>query len=351
MKPSPTPSRFWVWIVVALVVAIAAPPFVESALVRHFLVLIGINIILVLSLDLVVGLLGLSALGHAGFMGIGAYTSALLVTGHGAPFLVGLACGTVLATLFGVIIGHPSLRLKGHYFVVVTFITGIVLNLFFTNLVAITNGPMGVPGIPPPKIAGFVFADKLSYYYLVLAFILLALLVKWRIHSSRFGRSLVAIREDEDLARAVGVRSHRYKVAAFALSAAGAGMAGALYAHYIRFIGPASFDFIHSFDLFVMNLLGGKASMLGPIIGPALLTAIDEASQLFRPEPARIAFGVCLILIIIYMPEGIIGLVRSSLRSRRKQNSPSGQQQESRDGGLLGIAVPATETLPDGSPR
>src|SRR5690606_15383628 len=219
-------------------------------------------------LDLVVGMLGLSALGHAGFMGIGAYTSALLVMNQGFSFLGGLAAGTAMATFFGVLIGYPSLRLGGHFFVVVPFIVGIVFNLLFTNLVEITKGPMGLPGIPAPEIGGYVFQDKLSYYYLVLAFILLVLFIKWRVHVSRMGRALTAIREEEDLARAVGIRSHRYKVTAFALSTAGAGMAGALYAHYLRFIGPASFDFLHSFDLFVMNLLGGKGTLLGPIIGP-----------------------------------------------------------------------------------
>jgi branched-chain amino acid transport system permease protein len=311
-------ARHAKWLVagLCLLTAVAVPPFIESSLIRHFLVLIGINVILVTSLDLVVGLLGLSALGHAGFMGIGAYTSALLVIGQGMPFLGGLVCGTLAATIFGVLIGYPSLRLGGHYFVVVTFITGIVFNLFFTNLVGITKGPMGLPGIPAPQIAGYVFSDKLAYYYLVLFFIVPVWLVKWRIHRSRMGRALAAIREEEDLARAVGIRSHRYKVAAFALSAAGAGMAGVLYAHYLRFIGPVSFDFQHSFDLFVMNLLGGKATLLGPIIGPTLLTAIDQASQMFRPEPARIVFGVCLILIIIYIPEGIMGLVRTISRRR-----------------------------------
>ncbi len=306
------------WVGVVCVAALAVPPYIDSPLVRHFLVLVGINIILVLSLDLVVGMLGLSALGHAGFMGIGAYTSALLVLGQGASFLVGLASGTAMAALFGVLIGYPSLRLGGHFFVVVTFITGIVLNLFFTNLVSITNGPMGLPGIPAPSIAGFSFNDKLSYYYLVLVFITLVLLVKWRIHSSRMGWALAAIREEEDLAKAVGIRSHRYKVAAFALSTAGAGMAGALYAHYLRFIGPASFDFLHSFDLFVMNLVGGKATLLGPIIGPTLLTAIDEASRVFRPELARIAFGISLIFIILYMPQGIVGLIRSRWGARTR---------------------------------
>lgn len=309
-------SRVW-WSMIAIVVAIGLPHLANSPLLSHFLVLIGINIIIVLSLDLVVGYLGLSALGHAGFVGIGAYTSALLVKSWGVPFLGGMAAGCVLAAAFGLLIGWPSLRLRGHYFVIVTFITGIVLNLFFTNLIGITNGPMGLPGIPAPTIDGIRFADKVSYYYLVLAFIMLVLLVKWRIQDSRMGRALVAIREDEDLARAVGVRSHRYKVVAFTISAAGAGLAGSLYAHYLRFIGPDSFDFLHSFDFFVMNLLGGKGTLLGPIIGPTLLTAINEVSQFFSPEIARIAFGVSLILIILYVPNGIVGIVRAVLPAKQ----------------------------------
>lgn len=304
----------WPLLAIALVAAILLPHLSDSPLFNHFLVLIGINIIIVLSLDLVVGYLGLSALGHAGFVGIGAYTSALLVKSMGVPFALGLVSGTAMAAVFGAVIGWPSLRLRGHYFVIVTFIAGIVLNLFFTNLVAITNGPMGLPGIPPPRIGGFQFGDKLSYYYLVLVFIIGALLIKWRIQTSRMGRALAAIREDEDLAKAVGIRTHLYKVGTFVVSAAGAGLAGCLYAHYLRFIGPASFDFPHSFDLFMMNLLGGRGTLVGPIIGPTLLTAVDEASQFFRPEVARIAFGISLILIILYMPQGIVGLFRSRFR-------------------------------------
>jgi branched-chain amino acid transport system permease protein len=142
----------------------------------------------------------------------------------------------------------------------------------------------------------------------VLAFIVVGLALKARLYRSRMGRALAAIRAEEDLARAIGIRTHRYKVTAFAISAAGAGLAGSLYAHYLRFIGPASFDFRHSFDLFVMNLVGGKGTLLGPIIGPAILTAVDEGSQFFRPEIARILFGASLIVIILYMPRGIIGL-------------------------------------------
>lgn len=308
-----------IWAVLAVALAIALPHLTDSPLLSHFLVLIGINVIIVLSLDLVVGYLGLSALGHAGFVGIGAYASALLVKSEGVPFLGGMAAGCVLAAAFGLLIGWPSLRLRGHYFVIVTFITGIVLNLFFTNLIGITKGPMGLPGIPAPTIAGLRFADRVSYYYLVLVFILLVLLIKWRIQNSRMGRALVAIREDEDLAKAVGIQSHRHKVMAFTISAAGAGLAGSLYAHYLRFIGPASFDFLHSFDFFVMNLLGGRGTLLGPIIGPTLLTAINEASQFFSPEVARIAFGVSLILIILYVPNGIVGILRAVLPAKQRR--------------------------------
>ena len=303
------------WWSLAILLALALPLIFPSMLIRHYLVLIGINIILVLSLDLVIGHLGLSALGHGGFQGIGAYTCALLVMGGEVPFLGGLAAAMVMAGLFGFIIGYPSLRLRGHYFVIVTFISGIVFNLFFTNLVSVTRGPMGLPGIPAPRIGlgslQMVFDDKLSYYYLVLFFVLLTALVKGRFYRTRMGRGLAAIREEEDLARAIGIRTHMYKVTAFVVSAAGAGLAGGLYAHYLRFIGPDSFTFLHSFDLFVMNLVGGVGTMVGPIIGPFILTSIDEVSQFFRPELARILFGVSLILIILYMPRGIMGLIKA----------------------------------------
>lgn len=310
--------RLWFGLFLAL--ALILPVFFRSRLLQHFLVLIGINIILVLSLDLVVGHTGLTSLGHAGFMGIGAYTCALLVMRFQIPFLLSLAAGAFLAGILGAVVGYPSLRLKGHYFVIVTFISGIVFNLFFTNLVSITKGPMGLPGIPAPNIGlgtgVFLLDTKIKYYYLVLVFILITIYVKQRCYDSRMGRALLSIREDEDLARSVGIRTHFYKVAVFVISTAFAGLAGGLYAHYFRFIGPDSFTMLHSFDLFVMNLVGGAGTMIGPIIGPVILTAIDELSQLFRPEAARILFGVALILIILYMPQGLVGLVKELRRSR-----------------------------------
>ncbi len=308
----------------AVLLSLILPLVFKSVLTQHFLVLIGINVILVLSLDMVLGHIGLSSLGHAGFMGIGAYTCALLVMHHhGLPFLICLLLGAVVAGVFGLLVGYPSLRLRGHYFVIVTFISGIVFNLFFTNLVSITKGPMGLPGIPAPKISlggpfFVVFDTKQKYYYLILFFIFLVVYLKHRCYHSRMGQALLAIREDEDLAQAVGVKTHFYKVLIFVLSAAIAGLAGGLYAHYIRFIGPDSFTMLHSFDLFVMNLVGGSGTIIGPIIGPTILTLIDEISQLFKPEIARISFGVSLILIILYMPKGIMGLINRKILDRPK---------------------------------
>lgn len=309
-------TGFWKKIAATAVIALSLilPLFITSPFIQHILVIIGINTILVLGLDMALGHCGLVSLGHAGFMGIGAYTGVLLVMKLKLPFLVGLLGGTVAAGLCGILIGYPSLRLRGHYFVIVTFICGIVFTLLFTNLISVTKGPMGIPRIPPAEIAvgnlfTISFKTKLSYYYLVITSILVLLYIKRRLYGSKMGRALIAVREDEDLAKSVGISTNFYKVTIFAVSTAIAGFAGVLYAHYVRFIGPDSFTMVQSFNYFVMNLIGGSGTMIGPLIGPMLLTTIDELSQFFKPEIARVLFGLALIVIILYMPKGIMGLI------------------------------------------
>lgn len=311
------------WISLAIAGSIVFPLIIKTPYIHHILVLIGINVVVVLSLDMILGHAGLVSLGHAGFMGIGGYTCVLLVMKYKFPFLLGLIGGMLTSGGFGVLIGYPSLRLKGHYFVIITFIMGIVLTLFFTNLISITNGPMGLPNIPSAKIkvGETLFIDfntKIKYYYLILTFISFIIYIKHRVYHSKMGRGLLAIREDEDLGKSVGINTHLLKVIAFLISAAFTGMAGGLFAHYVRSIAPDSFTFIHSFYFFVMNLVGGSGTTLGPIIGSSLLTIIDELCQLFfTPAWARILFGIFLIVFIIYMPMGIMGLVKG-LFSRKK---------------------------------
>ncbi len=316
----------WIIGIVCVGLALAAPHIFTGIADRHLLVLIAINIILVVSLDLLIGGAGLISLGHAAFMGVGAYASALIVK-SGQPFVVGLVAAVVAAGLAGLIVGIPALRLRGHYFSVITFIVGIIITILMTNLDDLTRGPMGLTGIPFVKIQLFgidhvfrTIIQKVGYYYFVLAFAALVLLLRWRIGRSRFGRALTAIKGDENLAESVGIATYRVKVTAFTIAAALAGVAGSLYAHYAAFISPDSFTFVHSFDLFVMNLLGGAGTFAGPIIGPIFLTVISTGVKSLSPAMAQIVYGVLLIVVIVVLPTGIAGGIarlRAALEGRR----------------------------------
>lgn len=302
-----------VFVVLGLAAAIAAPHVFTGLAAQHLLVIIAINVILVASLDLLVGGAGMISLGHAAFMGVGAYASAILVRG-GASFPLGLLAAFGFAALAGLVVGVPALRLKGHYFSVVTFITGIIATILMTNLVDLTRGPMGLPGIPFASIE-FLGIDhtfrsivfKVGFYYLALAFAVLTLLARWRLGRSRFGRALEAIKGDENLAESVGIATYRTKVAAFVLAAAIAGVAGSLYAHYSAFISPDAFTFIESFDLFVMNLLGGAGTVVGPIVGPVFLTVASSLLRNLSPALSHVIYGVMLIVVIVVLPTGIVG--------------------------------------------
>lgn len=308
----------------ALPAAVAAPLLLQSPSHQNLLVLTAIHVILVASLDLLIGLSGLVSLGHAAFWGIGAYTSALLVMRAGVPFLLALPAAALVGAAAGVFIGYPSLRLRGPYFVLVTFIFGIIVTLLLTSLVELTRGPMGLPGIPfatlPVPGRGLVvlntFQDKSAYYYLVLTVTLFTLWIRSRVMRSRMGRALVAVREDEDLGQTLGIDTHRYKVGVFALSTGCAGLAGSLYAHYTTFLAPEIFDFVASFDLFVMNLVGGAGTGAGPIVGPVLLTAVRDALRTTHPVLGAVLFGVFLILSIAFLPEGLTGGWRRLVRVR-----------------------------------
>lgn len=306
------------WRLALLGAALVLPFAFPSISQRHLLVLIGINVIAVASLDLLMGYTGLTALGHAGFMGIGAYTSALLMMTQRAPFPIALAAAALVAAAAGLFVGYPSLRLRHHYFVLVTFIFGIILTQLFTSLVGVTRGPMGLPGIPFARLAipGIVdhtfnsFRSKVDSYYLVVAMAATVLWLKERLVRARIGYAMQAIKEQEALAMTIGIDTHRYKVVVFAISTGIAGAAGSLYAHYTTFLSPESFTFVDSFNLFVMNLVGGAGSFAGPIAGPVVLTVVRDALRNIDPVLAEIVFGVFLIATIAFMPAGLAGAAR-----------------------------------------
>lgn len=282
----------------------------------HILVITGIYIILTLSLNLVVGYTGLASLGHAAFSCVGAYTSALLALNYGVSPWLGLLIGACVAAVLGIVMGAPSLRLKGDYLAIATFGLGVIVYSVAKNWVSVTRGPMGLPGIPQFSVAGFQLSGVWQYLIIVAVFVLLTFFVIQRIVNSPFGRILRAIREDETAALAVGKDVNKYKIIVFAIGAFFAGIAGSLYAHYITFIDPSSFTVMESITILLMVVFGGMGSLSGSFIGAAVLVILPELLR-FVGMPSSIAaplrqmiYGLLLVVLMLKRPQGIVGKYR-----------------------------------------
>jgi len=282
----------------------------------HILIIACIYIILTISLNLIVGYTGLAALGHIAFACVGAYTSALLALNFGVSPWIGLLIGAVLASILGLIIGFPSLRLKGDYLALATFGLGIIVYSVAKNWVSLTRGPMGLPGIPGFSIFGWEISNVWSYLLLVLVFVFITYTVIRNIVSSPFGRVLKGIREDELATMAMGKDITRYKLIVFIVGAFFAGIAGSLYAHYITFIDPSSFTVMESITVLLMVVFGGMASLKGSFIGASVLVIFPEILR-FLGMPSSVAaplrqmiYGLLLIILMIFRPQGLMGRYR-----------------------------------------
>ncbi len=279
----------------------------------HILVILAVYVTLVVSIDLIAGHSGLISVAHAAFYGIGAYTSALFATVLGASFLVGVSAGMAVAFLFSFIISLPSLRVHDDYFVIATFGFQMILFSVFNNWTNMTRGPLGIPGIPQPVIFGWHVTTHLDFLILAALFAAFAFFVVNRISASPFGRVLHAIREDEVMAGSLAKNTLRYKVTAFAVSAALAAMAGSLYAHYITYIDPTSFTVNESILVLSMVIIGGAGSKWGPVIGAVVLVVLPEALR-FVGFPSSVAanmrqiiYGALLVIMMMYRPRGLVG--------------------------------------------
>jgi len=297
----------------ALIVTLLLPLFIRSPYVLHVLVLLGIWVILAESNNFVVGFAGQLAIGHAAFVTLGGYAGALLMIRYDLSFWFALLFGGFFAFISGLILGLMSLRLRGDYLGMVTLGFGEIVRLLAVNLVGITRGPMGLPGIPRPVIFGCRFSGQLPFYYLVIALIVLTHLSIERMVFSRFGRACIAIRDDEVAAQAMGVKSFGYKVLAFCISSAYAGLVGVFYASWTTFFSPDSFKLDDSIMISVMITLGGIGSLLGPIPGAIGIGALPELLRPFTTG-ARIAslrmagVGLIMVIFLILRPQGIAGM-------------------------------------------
>jgi len=306
-----------------LVVGLALPLILGvPAYVFHLLIIAGVLAICVTSSDLLYGFAGLPSLAQGAFWGIGAYTSALLMIelGVGPGMGLGGALGVTITT--GAIVGALGVR-AGRHWTLFTFVLTVLFTLLAISLDGLTGGPRGLSGVPilhlEFPILGELslnpFLGKSRYYALVALALLGVLAFKSALTRSWFGRALIAIREDEGLARSVGIPVTRYKIAAFSLSAMIAGAAGFLYAHYVTYLHPDLFNFITSFNILMLNMIGGLGSTAGPLLAPLGFALVDEMTRPINAYMAEVIFAALLLVTILYLPDGLTGgLKRLALR-------------------------------------
>jgi branched-chain amino acid transport system permease protein len=301
-------------------IALTLPLWLPSAYHLHVAIMAGIFGVLALSLNLLLGYTGQLSLGHAAFFGIGAYTSALLTLTLDWSFWPALAAAIALAGAAGWFIGRLSLKLRGAYFVLVTISFAGVISLVSVNWIELTNGPLGLPGVPAPELGPWSLRTKTAYYYLVLAAVALSYVVSRRLVGSRIGRAFVALRENEALAESIGVDVTHYLVLAAVVSAAMAGLGGSLYAHYTRFVSPEVFLFSYTVTMVIMVVAGGKGTLAGPLVGAVLFTALPEALRAATSwQWQMLAYGVLLVLLVVFLPRGIVPHINASFSRTPRQ--------------------------------
>lgn len=278
-----------------------------------------------IGLNLITGYTGQFNLAHSGFMAVGAYTVGILTVDHQVPFWIAFALSGVVAAVLGFFIGILSLRLKGHYFSIFTLCVGYIMFLVIEKWEGLTHGTVGIIGIPAPAAIGTLsFDTPLALYYLAFFWLVVGMWAMRRIVNSMLGRTFMAIRNSDELAESLGINLMRNKVLAFMLSVFYAGLAGGLYAGYVRFIGPGVAGVEHTFDMTMYMLIGGLGTLLGPLLGALAVPWLTQYLQ-FLQEYRFLVFGPILVLLVIFVPHGIVG---SYLGWRARRVSQGGDHAE-----------------------
>jgi branched-chain amino acid transport system permease protein len=326
----------WAWLLVLILAT--TPLWVTSLYFLHILITTTIFIIAAMSLNLLLGFTGQLSLGHVAFFGIGAYASALSSLGFEVhltddwaigigpkPVWLAMLIGLLAAGLCGFVVGKIAFRVRGAYFVIVSISFAEVVRLVAVNWVELTQGPMALNNIPPltlgiPGVFELSFARKPAYFYLVLAAAAVCYTVICRLVRSQAGRAMIALRDNEPLAASVGIDVTRYLVLASVVSAAMAGGAGALYAHYVRIVDPDIFSFIYTVTMVIMVITGGKGTLAGPIVGGVMFGMLPELLRAFAiaPELQWVLFGALMILVVFLLPRGIVPALKAWWLNRSK---------------------------------
>lgn len=288
-----------------LMAVLAVLPFVlPNSFYMDLAIRMAINAMIVLSLNLLIGFAGQISLGHAGFLGIGAYASAVLPTHFGWHPLLALGAGALAAGLLAAVLARPIFKLKGHYLAMATLGLGIIINIVVRNEAALTGGPDGMP-VPALGLLGLELSGDKQWYWVLALLLCLAVWASLSLIDSPFGRALRALHGSEVASQVVGVDVVRYKVVIFVLSAIIASVMGSITAHYVGFVTPNLADFFHSIELVTMVVIGGMASVYGSVLGAVLLTALPQALTSFEGWET-VAFGTILMLCMIFLPKGLV---------------------------------------------
>ncbi|NYE06714.1 branched-chain amino acid transport system permease protein [Bacillus niacini] len=304
-------------ILVLILLAIIFPIISQNDYFIHVMTLSFIWMIGVYGLNLLAGYTGYLSLAHAGFFAIGAYSLGLLTVKAEMNFWPALLLSLVITGVIGFFVGLISLRTKEHFFAIYTLCVGYIIYLVIDKWDSLTEGVRGLIGIPAPaNIGPLSFETLQSHYYLVLFFLLLVVLIMYRIVHSLSGRTYIAIRNSEDLAQTIGISTMKNKLTVFVISTVIAGLSGALYASFVRFIGPDIGSIAIVFDFLTYLLVGGIGTLSGPIVGTILIVVLSQRLQ-FLQDYRMLVFGPVLTLLIIFYPRGIVGAVVSWTQKRK----------------------------------
>ncbi|WP_342600954.1 branched-chain amino acid ABC transporter permease [Psychrobacillus sp. FSL H8-0483] len=290
-------KQFWSFIAVAVLVYVIVQFLIFNGTLNQFysntLIVISINIILAVSLHLVIGITGQFSIGHAGFLAVGAYISAIVTMRLDLPFVVAIIVGGIVAALAGLIVGIPSLRLKGDYLAIATLGFAEIIRIVFLNIDYVGGA------------AGMQVSHLTTWTYVFICLVI-TILVIVNFTNSRHGIAAISVRENEIASDAMGINTTYYKVVAFAIGSFFAGVAGALYAHNFYIIQPSQFGFLKSFDILIFVVLGGLGSLSGAVLSAILLTVVSTYLQEY-PETRMIIYSLVLILVMLYRPKGLMG--------------------------------------------
>jgi len=316
-KKSDDTWKKWLIVGVPLLGVLAIAPRLVSGYYLSLLALIGIFTIIASGLNVLTGMTGLVSLGHAGLFAVGAYFAALADVDYGIPYWFSLPLGIVMAALVGGLLALTTLRVTGIYLAMITIAFGMIIRDVLLQWTWFSKGPWGITKIPPPKFGSFVFSPAQKYYLIVLLTILVLIAIR-NLRESRWGRAFIAVRESPIAAASLGVNAYRTQTLAFTISAALAGLGGAIYAHQESVISPDLFTFDASLLFLIIVILGGLGSTLGPLIGGAFLLTLPEMLHGFE-DYRLIVYGSAILICLYFMPLGVSGLWEEFMESRRQK--------------------------------